>query len=180
MSPAEPVAAHMLDFVSHSAAQTHRLGVRLGRLLHPGDVLLLTGEFGAGKTTFIQGVAEGLGVAEPVTSPSFILVWEYRAGDDQAGDDRAGDDRGEIPFYHIDLYRIESLDEALEIGLEDYLYGEGICAVEWADRVPAAMPEEHLRIALSFLSETKRVVRMEPAGPRYIALVEAFKRRAFG
>lgn len=170
MSPAEPVAAHMLDFVSHSAAQTRRLGVRLGRLLHPGDVLLLTGEFGAGKTTFIQGVAEGLGIDGPVTSPSFILVWEYRTGDAQAG----------IPFYHIDLYRIESLQEALEIGLEDYLYGEGICALEWADRVPAAVPEEHLRIALSFLSETKRVVRMEPAGPRYIALVEAFKRRAFG
>ncbi len=160
---------HMLDFVSHSAGQTRRLGVRLGRLLQPGDVLLLVGEFGAGKTTFIQGVAEGVGVQGPVVSPSFVLVAEYRL-----------QDRPGVPFYHIDLYRVESVEEALGLGLEEYLYDEGICAVEWADRIPEAMPEESLTIELAFLSETKRVVRMAPAGERYIALVEAFKRSAFG
>src|SRR5512136_2643766 len=98
MPSLEPLRPHMLDFVSHSATQTHRLGVRLGRLLHPGDVLLFSGEYGTGKTTFIQGLAEGLGVTGPVTSPSFTLIWEYR-GDPQ---------HGAIPLYHIDLYRIRS------------------------------------------------------------------------
>jgi len=168
MAPQEQ-GVHVLDFVSHSTAQTHRLGVRLGRLLQSGDLLLLTGEFGAGKTTFIQGVAEGLGVAGPVTSPSFTLVWEYRSDCDHGG----------APFYHVDLYRIASLRETEEMGMDEYLGGAGICAVEWADRVPEALPEEHLLITLSFLSETKRVVRMEPAGPRSIALVDEFKRTAF-
>jgi len=168
MTPQEQ-GVHVLDFVSHSAAQTHRLGVRLGRLIQPGDVLLLTGEFGAGKTTLIQGLAEGLGVAGPVTSPSFTLIWEYRADADH----------GSVPFYHIDLYRVSRVEETREIGLDEYLYGGGVCAVEWADRVPDAMPVESLRISLSFLSETKRVVRMEPAGPRAISLVEEFKRSAF-
>jgi tRNA threonylcarbamoyladenosine biosynthesis protein TsaE len=158
-----------LDFVSHSAEQTRRLGVRLARLLEPGDVLLFVGEFGSGKTTFIQGIAEGLGVQGPVTSPSFTLIWEYR-----------GDvEHGSMPFYHIDLYRIRSLQEALLLGLQDYFHGSGVCAVEWADRVPEAMPEEHLLISLSYLSETKRVVRMQPYGERYRSLAEAFKRSAF-
>ncbi len=166
----ETVGPHGLDFVSHSAAQTRRLGMRLGRLLRPGDILLCAGEFGAGKTTLIQGLAAGLGVDGPVTSPSFTLVWEYRAGPEQGG----------MPFYHIDLYRVRSAEEALALGLEDYFARPGVCAVEWADRMPEIFPEEHLWIRLSLLSETKRVVRMEPVGPRYIALLEAFKRNAFG
>jgi len=166
----EPVGQHVLDFVSHSAAQTYRLGVRMALLLQPGDVLLLAGEFGAGKTTFIQGVAEGLGVDGPVASPSFTLIWEYRA--DEVHD--------HIPFYHIDLYRIQSPEEAFRLAVDEYLYGAGVCAVEWADRIPEIAPEEHLCIHLALLSETKRVVRMEPVGQRYIELLEAFKRSAFG
>ncbi len=166
----EPLGPHMLDFVSHSATQTHRLGVRLGRLLRAGDVLLLTGEYGAGKTTFAQGLAEGLGVGGPVTSPSFTLIWEYRGA--------AGGDA--LCFYHIDLYRIRSAEEALALDLEGYFFGRGVCAVEWADRFPDIMPEERLLIHLAFLSETKRVVRMTPVGRRYEELVEAFKESAFG
>lgn len=162
--------AHILDFVSHSEVQTRRVGLRLGRLLQPGDVLVLIGEFGAGKTTFIQGLAEGLGVEGLVTSPSFTLIWEHRADEEHGG----------VPFYHIDLYRIESPEEAWGLALEDYFYDEGICALEWGDRVPEVMPEEHLRIQLSFLSETKRVVRMEPLGARYVALLEELKQSAFG
>ncbi|MGC8875048.1 MAG: tRNA (adenosine(37)-N6)-threonylcarbamoyltransferase complex ATPase subunit type 1 TsaE [Chloroflexia bacterium] len=160
---------YWLDFVSHSAEQTRRLGVRLGRLLEPGDVLLFVGEFGSGKTTFIQGIAEGLGVQGPITSPSFTLVWEYRADAE----------RGGMPFYHIDLYRVQSLEEAWRLGLDDLFYGAGVCAVEWADRLPEAMPKEHLLVSLAYLSETKRVVRMQPCGQRYRALAEAFKRSAF-
>jgi tRNA threonylcarbamoyladenosine biosynthesis protein TsaE len=170
MPSVEPLGPHMLDFVSHSATQTHRLGVRLGRLLRPGDVLLFAGEYGAGKTTFIQGIAEGLGVLGPVTSPSFTLIWEYRSAAEH----------GATPFYHIDLYRIRSPEEALALGLEDYLYGLGVCAVEWADRFLEVMPAERLHIHLAFLSETKRVVRITPTGPRYEELAEGFKQSAFG
>ncbi|MBN1484383.1 MAG: tRNA (adenosine(37)-N6)-threonylcarbamoyltransferase complex ATPase subunit type 1 TsaE [Chloroflexia bacterium] len=168
--PTGPLDPHVLDFVSHSAAQTRRLGLRLGRLLQAGDVLLFVGEFGSGKTTFIQGIGEGLGVPGQVTSPSFTLIWEHRADEEH----------GQALFYHMDLYRIATFEEALGLALEDYMAGEGICALEWADRVPEIMPERYLRIELSFLSETKRVVRMEPAGPRYVQLVEDFKRSAFG
>jgi len=170
MPSLEPLGPHMLDFVSHSATQTHRLGVRLGRLLRPGDVLLFAGEFGTGKTTFIQGLAEGLGVVGPVTSPSFTLIWEYHSDVEHGG----------APFFHIDLYRICSPEEALALGLEEYLYGQGICAVEWADRFLEIMPADQLQIHLAFLSETKRVVRITPAGPRYEELAEEFKASAFG
>lgn len=170
MPTQEPLAPHMLDFVSHSVVQTHRLGVRLGRLLRPGDVLLFSGEFGAGKTTFIQGIAEGLGVVGPVVSPSFTLVGEYRADAEHGG----------VALYHIDLYRIRAPEEALALGLEEYLYGQGICAVEWADRFPEVMPAEQIQVHLGFLSETKRVVRMEPTGGRYLELAAEFKRSAFG
>ena len=163
----EPLGPHMLDFVSHSAVQTHRLGLRLGRLLQSGDVLLFAGEYGAGKTTFIQGLAEGLDVTGLVTSPSFTLISEYRTGH-------------ALPLYHIDLYRLRSPEEVLGLGLEEILYGDGICAVEWADRFLEVMPAAQLLIHLSFLSETKRVVRMTPVGPRYEQLIEEFKQGAFG
>lgn len=170
MPSQEPLGPHMLDFVSHSAVQTRRLGVRLGRLLQVSDVLLFAGEYGAGKTTFIQGLAEGLGVTGPVTSPSFTLVLEYEAGPEY----------GNLTFYHIDLYRLHRPEEVLGLGLEEYFYGAGICAVEWADRFPEVMPAERLLIELAFLSDTKRVVRFTPAGQRYEQLVEAFKESAFG
>lgn len=166
----EPLGPHTLDFVSHSATQTHRLGVRLGRLLQAGDVLLFCGEYGAGKTTFIQGLAEGLGVDGLVTSPSFALVAEYRTAE--------GPEQN--LFCHVDLYRVQSLPEALALGLDDCLYGSAICAVEWADRIPEVAPETFLRIELALLSETKRVVRMEPVGERYVRLLDDFKQSAFG
>ena len=160
------VGPNVLDFISHSVEQTRRVGARLGRFLLPGDVILLEGDFGAGKTCLTQGVAQGLGVARWVTSPSFALVNEYR--------------EGRLPLYHIDLYRLASVAEALDLGLDEYLYGAGVAVVEWPSQALAALPPEHLWIELSVISETKREVYLAAAGPRYRELLRQFKAQAFG
>lgn len=153
-----------LDFISHSEAQTRRLGVRLAPLLDPGDVLALIGDLGTGKTRWVQGVCEGLGVKEPVVSPSFTLVNEYY---------------GRLPVYHIDLYRLDDAAETLTFGLEDYLYDRGVSLIEWADRAEELLPEEYLTIELHHLEETKRRVVMRPQGERFLALLERFKKATF-
>jgi len=160
------VGPYVLDFISHSVEQTRRVGARLGRLLLPGDVILLAGEFGAGKTCLTQGIAQGLGVTRWVTSPSFALVNEYP--------------EGRLPLYHIDLYRLASVQEALDLGLDEYLYGSGVSVVEWPGQALAALPPEHLWIELSVISETKREMYFTAAGQRYCDLLQQFKARAFG
>lgn len=160
-----------LDFVSHSTTQTQRVGSRLGELLAAGDVILLEGPLGSGKTVLTQGIAHGLGVTDYVTSPSFTLINEYRQRDSG----------GRLPFYHIDLYRLaDASKEAVAIGMEEYLYGNGVSVVEWAERAPDILPAEHLLIRLTIVSETKRGVYMIPRGAHYGDLLREFKRRAFG
>jgi tRNA threonylcarbamoyladenosine biosynthesis protein TsaE len=153
-----------LDFISHSEAQTRRLGVRLAALLQPGDVLALVGDLGSGKTRWAQGVCEGLGVTEPVISPTFTLVNEYQ---------------GRYPVYHIDLYRLADAIETITFGLEDYLYGSGVTLIEWADRVKNLLPADYLTVELYYLEETKRRVVLRPQGPRFLALLEAYKQATF-
>lgn len=160
---------HVLDIVSHSAAQTVRIGHRLGELLGPGDTLLLYGDFGAGKTHMTKGIAQGLGSDDMVNSPSFVLINEYRSG--QA--------HRRAPIYHIDLYRIEDPAALVGIGLDDALDGHGICVIEWAERLDALLPAEHLAIHLRHVSETKRSLRFEPHGQRAADLIESLKRTAF-
>lgn len=154
-----------VDFVSHSPSQTHKTGIVLGRLAMPGDIILLFGELGAGKTTFTKGIADGLEVQDNVNSPTFTLVNEYR---------------GRLPLYHLDCYRLESGREALDFGLEEYLYGDGLVVIEWPERIAEELPEETLTVKLSHLSESKRGIRLDPIGARYIALVNDFKKQAFG
>jgi tRNA threonylcarbamoyladenosine biosynthesis protein TsaE len=158
-----------LDFISHSPAQTARIGQRLGELLAPGDLVLLYGEFGVGKTLLTQGIVRGLGSTQPVTSPSFVLINEYRAGPSHGG----------ASIYHADLYRLDAGAELEGIGLDDALGGDGICIIEWAERGAGRLPAEHLAIHMQHLNDTKRVLRFVPHGPRYSALVEQFKRKAF-
>ena len=124
---------------SASASQTHRLGALLGGLLRPGDVVLLEGPLGAGKTALTQGIGAGLGVRETINSPTFTILKEYM---------------GRLPLYHFDLYRIEDPEELFTLGFEDYFGGEGVCVVEWADRGMAAdgatlWPAGWLRIAIA-------------------------------
>jgi len=159
---------HALDFVSHSVAQTQRIGARLGELLQRGDVVCLEGELGTGKTCLAQGIARGMGIEERVASPSFTLIREY------------GHHGAPLPLYHIDFYRIEGTEEALALGLDDYLYGNGVCVIEWAERAKGILPEERLWITLKHLDETKRGIIMEATGDRYRKLLQEFKKRAFG
>ena len=150
---------------SHSVQETQRLGARLGRLLGPGDVLLLQGGLGAGKTVFAQGVARGLGIQEPVTSPTFTLIREYE---------------GALRLYHVDLYRLGGDVDAAGIGLEDYLYGEGVTLVEWAERAPGIIPAAHLQVAILATGERERAIAMIPSGERYEALLAALNKGAAG
>ncbi len=162
MSPI--LAPNTLDFISHSEAQTRRLGARLAAVLNPGDVLALIGELGTGKTRWVQGVCQGLEVAELAVSPTFTLVNEYQ---------------GRWPVYHIDLYRLADTSEALTFGLEDYLYGSGISLIEWADRAGKFLPDSYLAVELYHLEETKRRVVLRPHGARFIKVLDAFKEAAF-
>ncbi len=158
---------HSLDFWSHSPEQTTRFGARLGELLLPGDLVTISGELGAGKTTFVGGVGRGWGSPDQVTSPTFVLVNEYRRPDGQR-------------LWHVDCYRLSSSAEALAIGLDDLLAGEDVVVVEWPERIEAALPAERLRLALRWADDTRRGLRLEAVGARPQELLADFRRSAFG
>lgn len=146
----------MVELTSTSPAQTKNIGRQLGALLRPGDILCLYGRLGAGKTALAQGVARGLGVKGPVTSPTFILINEYE---------------GRLPFYHFDAYRLEGVGEFAGLGYEEYFDGDGVVLVEWADRVAEALPPQRLDIKLEPRGEEERLLCLRPHGRRYRDLV---------
>ena len=133
-----------------SPNETRALGRRLAEALQPGDVLLLHGNLGAGKSELTRGIAEGLGVAGPVTSPSFTILNVY--------------DDGCIPLYHFDWYRLESAEELFEMGMDEYLGGDGVAVVEWPSQCPEAIPETYLSVTLTPVGETEREITLEPVG----------------
>ena len=145
-------------FRTSNTSETIRMGKRLGRLLQPGDVVALVGELGTGKTQFIKGLAEGVGVgrATYVSSPSFTLINEYQA---------------RVPFYHIDLFRLESEKEADGLGLEEYVHGNGITAIEWADKISSLLSEELLLVKIHYTGEHSRTIEVTPKGKRYEQLI---------
>lgn len=145
--------------ITDNERETEALGAALGRLLQPGDVLALVGDLGAGKTCLARGVAAGLGIDEPVTSPTFILVAEYASA--------AG-----FPLYHADCYRFEQATaEAMDIGLDELLRDDGVAVVEWAERIESLLPPDYLRITLTALDDTRRELAFEPHGPRAARLL---------
>jgi tRNA threonylcarbamoyladenosine biosynthesis protein TsaE len=141
---------------------TLAFGRRLGNLLFPGAVVALVGPLGAGKTHLARAIAEGLGITDSrvVTSPTFVLIQEYEA---------------RLPVYHFDAYRLRTEAEFFDLGVHEYFAGNGICLVEWADRVPACLPEQFLEIGILPTGETTRQIRVESHGDRYASVRDALR-----
>lgn len=119
---------------TRSPEETFALGKKIGEMARPGEIYTLTGDLGVGKTVFTQGVAAGLGITEPVSSPTFTIIQEY--------------DSGRLPFYHFDVYRIGDIEEMDEIGYDDYFFGQGLCLIEWANLIEEILPENRREIVI--------------------------------
>lgn len=156
-APSAPAAASRV-VTTHSRAETQALGAALGARLQAGDVVVLRGALGAGKTTLAQGLAAGLGVREPVISPTFTLLREYTSG--------------RLPLYHVDAYRLAGPNEAYTFGLDEYLYGDGVTVIEWGERVAALLPDERLDIELVYGARGERVITLTAWGAHCGELVD--------
>ena len=121
-------------YQSYSAEDTFSFGVQIGESCQPGDIFLLNGDLGVGKTVFSKGIGKGLGITEPISSPTFTILQIY--------------EEGRIPLYHFDVYRIADIEEMEEIGYEDYFYGQGICLIEWASRIEEILPDNAVVITV--------------------------------
>lgn len=144
-----------LSVTSATPDETESIGAVIGRMLQPGQVVLLYGDLGAGKTQLARGMARGLGVDGPVTSPTFTLINEYQ---------------GRIPFYHSDLFRLSDPGQLVDLGLDDYLYGEGATVVEWPERLGALRPGEYLAVTLQ-PTPTGRQLALSATGAGYEELL---------
>jgi tRNA threonylcarbamoyladenosine biosynthesis protein TsaE len=138
-----------------TVAATRKLGERIGRMLRAGDVVLLSGELGAGKTVLAQGIGRGLGVTDPIKSSSFVIMNEY--------------DGATLRLYHADLYRLEDPEQVAELALDE-LAERGVLVVEWPERAPDEMPPEHLLVRLAYDGAKSRTIEIEGLGERYVEL----------
>ena len=154
------IKTNSVELISRSPEQTQRLGKHLGEMAQAGDLFLLAGTLGSGKTCLAQGIACGLGVQEYAVSPTFVLVREYH---------------GRFPMYHIDLYRLDHIEEIVDLALEEYLYGNGICVIEWAEKGMDVLPGEHLLVKLSNNSASERLLVLEPHGEHYRRMLTSLK-----
>ena len=157
--------SHTMDFFSRSPEQTRRIGMRVGGVLQAGDVICLQGDLGAGKTTFVQGLAQGWGSADSVSSPTFILVNVYRRVD-------------QSQLFHMDAYRLDSTPEAEQLDLDSML-ADGPLVIEWPERMAGLIPIERLWIKLEHVDDEEREMRFKASGKRYDELLEVV-RHAFG
>jgi len=155
-----------MDFLSHSPEHTRRLGMRLGQVLQAGDVICLQGDLGAGKTTFVQGIAQGWGSVDSVSSPTFILVNMYR-------------DSNQKRLFHMDAYRLDSAPEAEELDL-DTMLAEGALIIEWPERMEKLIPDERLWVQLEYINDEEREMRFRSSGKRYDDLLGVIRRAAYG
>lgn len=160
------VDTHTIDVFSRSPEHTRRLGVRLGKVLQPGDVICLQGDLGAGKTTFVQGIAQGWGSVDAVSSPTFIIVNVYRDGNQKQ-------------LFHMDAYRLDSTSEAEELDLDTMLI-QGPLLIEWPERMQALIPSERLWMQLEYINEQEREMKFRSSGKRYDDLLAVISHAAFG
>lgn len=158
--------SHSFEFFSKSPEQTRRIGMRLGNALKKGDVLCLQGDLGAGKTTFVQGLAQGWGSLDSVSSPTFIIVNMYRRTDGAA-------------LFHLDTYRLESQPEAEELDLDSML-NEGVLIVEWPERLGNLIPDERLWITFDHVSDEQRLMSFNANGSRYQGILDDIRQSMFG
>ncbi|AKL93848.1 tRNA threonylcarbamoyladenosine biosynthesis protein TsaE [Clostridium aceticum] len=142
---------------SFNEQETKNLGIKLGRLVKPGDILCLIGDLGAGKTTFTKAFAIGLEVEDDVTSPTFTILQEYQ---------------GRIPLYHFDVYRIENINEMEDIPYEEYFYGNGVCVIEWAHLIQEVLPKDYMKIQINYVDIELREICFEATNEYYKKLVE--------
>ena len=158
--------AHTLEFFSRSPEQTRRVGARLGGLLQAGDVICLQGNLGAGKTTFVQGLAQGWGSLDSVSSPTFILVNIYRRAEDSQ-------------LFHLDAYRLDSISEAEELDLDSMLM-QGPLIVEWPERIGNLIPDDRLWVKFDYMAEEHRQMVFKASGKHYDFLLDDIRKNMFG
>jgi tRNA threonylcarbamoyladenosine biosynthesis protein TsaE len=155
-----------MEFFSRSPEQTRRVGMKLGSLLQPGDLICLSGDLGAGKTTLMQGIAQGFGSLDPVSSPTFVLVNQYRRNDG-------------LCIHHMDAYRMGSPEEAEDLDL-DLMLESGVLVVEWAERIRAVLPGECFWIKMRYIADEQRGMVITAHGKRMEAMLEQFRKKVFG
>ena len=144
-----------------SLRKTEQFGEKLGKVLKKGDILCLNGDLGAGKTTLTKSIGLGLGVEEYITSPTFSLINEYR---------------GDLPVYHFDVYRLENVDELDDLGFDEYFFGEGVCIIEWAEKIENMLPKEIIVLSIEKgQAIDKRIVSITGKGKRYKEVLEEMK-----
>lgn len=132
-----------MRLISKSSEQTFTIGKQIGTFLQKGSIIALQGCLGAGKTALTQGIAQGLGIFEPITSPTFTLISEYE---------------GTIPLYHMDVYRLDSTDDFLNLGVEDLLYGDGVSIIEWSEKIMNVLPKDVITISITIEKDNSRII----------------------
>jgi tRNA threonylcarbamoyladenosine biosynthesis protein TsaE len=158
--------AHTIEFFSRSPSQTKRVGIRLGALIKAGDLICLSGDLGTGKTTLVQGIAQGWGSADQVTSPTFVLVNMYRKLNGPN-------------LYHLDAYRLQNSDEAVDLDL-DWMLETGALVIEWPERIERALPARRLWVDLSWIDLEQRHLIFRPNGERNERLLSQFRKQIYG
>jgi len=160
------LSPNTLEFLSRGPEQTRRLGVRIGAQLEPGDIICLSGDLGAGKTTFVQGIAQGWGSLDQVSSPTFVIVNVYRKPGGQN-------------LHHLDAYRLQNAFEAESLDLE-LMIEKGPLIVEWPEQIDEALPSDRLWVEMNWIADQRRRLVFLPKGERYEILLGEFRRLAFG
>jgi tRNA threonylcarbamoyladenosine biosynthesis protein TsaE len=151
-----------MKYILNTILETEEFGIRLGGFLRRGDMLCLNGDLGAGKTTLSKAIGQGLGVKDYITSPTFAIMNQYQ---------------GRLPMYHFDVYRLDGWEQLEDIGAEEYFYGDGVCLVEWAEKIEEYLPKDRLEIKLSMMdTENTRELVLSAWGKRYEDLLEELKK----